>query len=425
MKRARVKANHSLDRQRTDRTSYTCGFESRCRHDDNNGNNNMYELRDYQRQAIDAAVGFFRSTERGNAIEILPTGSGKSLIIADIAARLGEPVLIFQPSKEILEQNYSKLCSYGIMDCAIYSASFNRKQIARITFATIGSAKGSKDLFRMFRYVIVDECHYVNAEQGMYKDFFEANPSKVLGLTATPYRLYSTRYGGSMLRFITRTRPNIFSKVIYVAQVNDLSHQGYLARMEYYRCRIIDRSKLRVNSSGADYTDASVKKHYKEVDFQGHLLDIVRRLLAVGRKSILVFTRFIEEAEYLVRALGSGATVSARTGKADRERILAAFRSGRINVVANVGVLTTGFDYPELATIVIARPTMSLALWYQMVGRGLRPFPGKVGWVVDLCGNYDRFGRVEELRVGYSKPGLWAVFSGNRQLTNVWLTSGR
>ena len=366
-------------------------------------------------------MGFFRSGEKGNAIEVLPTGAGKSLIIADIAARLGEPVLIFQPSKEILEQNYVKLCSYGIMDCAIYSASFNRKQIARITFATIGSVKNSKRDFRWFRYVIVDECHYVNAEQGMYKDFFETIECKVLGLTATPYRLYSTRYGGSILRFITRTRPNVFQRVIYVAQIRDLLYAGYLAKMEYYRCRIIDRSKLKVNSSGADYTDASVKKHYEEVDFQGHLLDIVRRLLAVGRKSILVFTRFIEEAEYLIQALGSGAVVSGQTGKADRERILEGFKAGNINVVANVGVLTTGFDYPELATIVIARPTMSLALYYQMVGRGIRPYPGKTGWVVDLCDNYDRFGRVEDLYVGYKKQGLWAVYSGGRQLTNVWL----
>lgn len=381
----------------------------------------MYKLRDYQQKASDAAVGFFRSGEKGNAIEVLPTGAGKSLIIADIAARLGEPVLIFQPSKEILEQNYVKLCSYGIMDCAIYSASFNRKQIARITFATIGSVKNSKRDFRWFRYVIVDECHYVNAEQGMYKDFFETVECKVLGLTATPYRLYSTRYGGSMLRFITRTRPSVFQRVIYVAQIKDLLYAGYLAKMEYYRCRIIDRSRLKVNSSGADYTDASVRRHYKEVDFQGHLLDIVRRLLAVGRKSILVFTRFIEEAEYLVQALGSGAVVSSQTGKADRERILAAFKEGNINVVANVGVLTTGFDYPELATIVIARPTMSLALYYQMVGRGIRPYPGKIGWVVDLCDNYDRFGRVEDLHVGYKKQGLWAVYSGSRQLTNVWL----
>ena len=381
----------------------------------------MYKLRDYQQKASDAAVGFFRSGEKGNAIEVLPTGAGKSLIIADIAARLGEPVLIFQPSKEILEQNYKKLCAYGIVDCAIYSASFNRKQIARITFATIGSVKNSKRDFRWFRHVIVDECHLVNAEQGMYKEFFETVECKVLGLTATPYRLYSTRYGGSMLRFITRTRPNVFQRVIYVAQIRDLLCAGYLAKMEYYRCRIIDRSRLKVNSSGADYTDASVKRHYQEVDFQGHLLDIVRRLLAVGRKSILVFTRFIEEAEYLVQALGSGAVVSSQTGKADRERILAAFKEGNINVVANVGVLTTGFDYPELATIVIARPTMSLALYYQMVGRGIRPYPGKTGWVVDLCDNYDRFGRVEDLYVGYKKQGLWAVYSGGRQLTNVWL----
>ena len=380
----------------------------------------MYKLRDYQQKASDAAIRFFLSNDKGNAIEVLPTGAGKSLIIADIAARLGAPVLIFQPSREILEQNFRKLCSYGVIDCAIFSASMGRKDVARITFATIGSARGRKDLFRRFLYVIVDECHYVNAEQGMYREFFDANPSKILGLTATPYRLYSTRYGGSMLRFITRTRPSVFQRVIYVAQVSELLYMGYLARMEYYRCRIIDRSRLKVNSSGADYTDASVRRHYKEVDFQGHLLDIVRRLLAVGRKSILVFTRFVEEAEYLVRSLGSGAVVSGKTGKVDRERVIKSFKAGDIPVVANVGVLTTGFDYPELATIVIARPTMSLALYYQMVGRGIRPYPGKTGWVVDLCDNYDRFGRVEDLRVECGRPGLWAVFNGNRQLTNVW-----
>lgn len=88
----------------------------------------MYKLRDYQQKASDAAVSFFNNkAKKTNAIMVLPTGSGKSLIIADIAARLDGHTLVFQPSKEILEQNFKKLCSYGILDCSIYSASFNSK----------------------------------------------------------------------------------------------------------------------------------------------------------------------------------------------------------------------------------------------------------------------------------------------------------
>ena len=97
-----------------------------------------------------------------------------------------------------------------------------------------------------------------------------------------------------------------------------------------------------------------------------------------------------------------------------------AFKQKQIKVVANVGVLTTGFDFPELATVVLARPTMSLALYYQMCGRAIRPFPNKVSWVVDLCGNYKRFGRVDDLELRQTKPGIWAVFSGAKQLTNVY-----
>ena len=106
-----------------------------------------YVLRDYQQKASDAAVSFFNNkAKKTNAIMVLPTGSGKSLIIADIAARLDGHTLVFQPSKEILEQNFKKLCSYGILDCSIYSASFNSKEISRITFATIGSVKNHPEL---------------------------------------------------------------------------------------------------------------------------------------------------------------------------------------------------------------------------------------------------------------------------------------
>ena len=96
------------------------------------------------------------------------------------------------------------------------------------------------------------------------------------------------------------------------------------------------------------------------------------------------------------------------------------FRSGKTKVVVNVGVLTTGFDYPELDTVVMARPTMSLTMYYQIVGREIRPCKDKKAWFIDLCGNINRFGKVDDLKlVDANGKGLWAVFSNGKQLTNV------
>lgn len=381
----------------------------------------MYELRDYQKEASDAAINFFSSFTKRNSLIVLPTGSGKSLVIADIAYRLNAPVVIFQPSKEILAQNFLKLQSYGVWDCSVYSASFNSKHISRITFAMIGSVMSKKEQFCCFKYAIIDECHLVNAEAGMYSKFIETTGCKVLGLTATPYRLHSSRTRGVMLRFLTRTYPRVFSDLIYQVQIKTLLERGYLAKTEYYRIKLVDVSKLKINSTGADYTDKSVREHYRNIGFDCNLENIIKRLLVAGRTSILVFTRFVDEANYLVQKIGGeAAVVSGKTPDANRKTILSMFKSGKIKVVVNVGVLTTGFDFPELDTIVLARPTRSLSLYYQMIGRGIRPCPNKVNWVVDLCENFNRFGRVDDLKLAQIKPGIWAVFNGNRQLTNVY-----
>lgn len=388
-----------------------------------------YKLRDYQQQASDAAIRFFSdNTKKRNAIEVLPTGAGKSLVIADIASRLEGHTLVFQPSKEILEQNYMKLCSYGVLDCSIYSASFGRKEISRVTFATIGSVKNHPELFQHFRNIIIDECHLVNPKEGMYKEFLTMLRCKVLGLTATPYRLCSSRDFGSMLKFITRTRPCVFSYVIYQVQISTLLDMGYLSKLNYYPMNPVGWNELNLksNTTGADYTDKSVIKEYERIDFYGFLVSVVRRLLnpKVGgkRKGILVFTRFLKEAEQLTKSIPGTAIVSGDTPKATREMILRQFKAGKIPVVANVGVLTTGFDYPELDTIVMARPTMSLALWYQIVGRAIRPHPSKeAGWIVDLAGNLKRFGKVEDLRLVDGGNNKWSVWNKDKQLTNVYL----
>lgn len=381
----------------------------------------MLKLRNYQQEASDISIKFFQSSVQKNSIIVLPTGSGKSLVIADIASRLDSPVIVFQPSKEILEQNYKKLCSYGFLECSVYSASFNSRKISKVTFATIGSVKNKPELFKMFKYIIVDECHLVNPKEGMYKTFIEQLNCKVLGLTATPYRLHTDGYGGSILKFLTRTRPRVFTDVIYKVQISTLLEQGFLSKLNYYNVDVIDDKKLKPNSTGAEYTDNSVKQEYKRVNFNSHLISIVQRLLNVNRKGILVFTRFIEEAEYVSLNIPNCAVVSSETSSSERERILRLFKAGEIKVVANVGVLTTGFDYPELDTIVLGRPTMSLSLYYQMVGRAIRPHPDKPeGWIVDLCGNSKRFGRVEDLKLIEPKAGQYCIMSNGKQLTNIY-----
>lgn len=421
----------------------------------------IYTLRDYQQKASDASVRFFQENTDRNGLLVLPTGSGKSLVIADIANRLDGNVIVFQPSKEILEQNFNKLRSYGVEDCSIFSASFNSKEISRITFATIGSVKSCMEFFDQFRYVIVDECHLVNAQGGMYKDFFDCSKRKILGLTATPYRLSTSvvyREDGKqvfrpkdeklaeefdqkvinrrirmdsqcILKFLTRTRPRVFHDVIYQVDISTLLQRGYLARMEYFDLSILNHASLRRNSTGRDFDDKALKGQYEKCNLQTHLINVVRRLQTpksgIPRKGILVFTKFIEESELLCEYVDGCVMITGKTPQKERDRILNDFKEGKIKVVANVGVLTTGFDYPELDTVVMARPTMSLSQYYQIVGRAIRPHESKnSAWLVDLCGNIKRFGRVEDLHLYEPRPGEYMITGSPdnqvKQLTNVY-----
>lgn len=355
--------------------------------------------------------------------------SGKSLVIADIASRLEGPLLVFQPSKEILQQNFAKLQSYGIFDCGCYSASVGCKDINRITFATIGSVMNHMSDFDCFKNIIIDECHYVNSKAGQYKQFIESKNRQVVGLTATPYRLDRAE-GGSILKFLTRVRPRIFSKVIYCCQIGELLSKGYLADLHYYDLTTLDLRRVRSNSTGADYDERSLLAEYERSGFYDKLSNTVVKVLqpksGIPRKGVLVFTAFTREARQLVDKLQSigvnASIVTGETPKKEREAILEGFKRREIKVVANVGVLTTGFDYPALDTVVLARPTKSLGLYYQMVGRAIRPFEGKDGWIVDLSGNYSRFGNVADLFIS-RPPGTtkWAVYSRGTQLTNVVL----
>lgn len=386
-----------------------------------------YKLRPYQQEASDSAVAFLTDPrQKGHGIIIAGTGTGKSVIIADIASRLDGDVLVLQPSKEILEQNFAKFQSYGFLFSSIYSASCGTKEVSKVTFATIGSIYRHVKTFAHFRYCIIDECDVVNPADGMYKNFLTAVGCRVVGLTATPYRLAQTQEG-SILRFITRTRPRFFSEVLYYTQQEDMMQRGYLSPMEYYCIDTIDMRRLKTNSTGQNYTDASIRAEFERCGFSDQLSSTIFRLLhnaKIPRKGILVFTQFIDEAERLVERFGYLARiVTGDTPKKEREEILEKFKAGEVRVVANVNCLSVGFDYPELDTVVLARPTRSLRLYYQQVGRAIRPHKDKpCAWIVDLVGNSKLFGRVETLRLRDTNGrGKWIVENNGKQLTNIVL----
>lgn len=362
----------------------------------------MFQMRDYQKKAVDSAVEFFLHWNYKWWLAILPTWSWKSIVIANIAQQLDGHILILQPSAEILEQNYNKLIDAWAEDCKIYSASMKSKEIGKMTLAMIGSIINQKDLFDHFDYIIIDECHLVDHEKWQYKHMIESIWCKVLWLTATPYRLkiYQT---APMLKFLTRVKNPIFQKVVHVTQIKDIDCLWFLSDVKYYEIKAIKQSELRVNSTGNDYTDKSMREHFDDIQLDEKVIEIVERVNN-KRNHILVFTRFVEDADRIQYKLNQkwikSAYVSWETKKKERKQILDDFRSWKIKVVLNVWVLTTWFDFPALDTVINTRPTRSLGLYYQIVGRGMRPHESKDACrFIDMTETYKRFWEVRDLYI--------------------------
>lgn len=397
-----------------------------------------YILRPYQKEASDKAVGFFLDGEADyNALLVAATASGKSLIIADIANKLNSRVIVFCPTKEILQQNYKKMLAYTD-DCGMYSASVGKKDIAKVTFCTIGSVKDNARLFDDFDFVIIDEAHLVSPKKGMYKKFLSQLKKKVLGLTATPYRLetdvdynYRTKTfnsAKSRLCMLTNYKRPTFREIIYSIDTKLLLEQGYLSSLEYFYVPANgwDERKIYRNSSGSDYSDKSVQWMNDVSGFKYHLLNILERLKrpkrGKPRNGILVFVRFIEDAEFCAKNIDGCGYITGAMSKANRERVLRDFETGKTQILVNAGVLVVGYDRPDLDTVVLATPTMSLARYYQEIGRCLRISDKKNGsWVVDLCGNVSRFGHVDDLCLFRDDNGMWQIKNKERQLTGVYL----
>lgn len=383
-------------------------------------------LRDYQKQAIDKIL--WAQQLPGNDICVLPTGAGKSVVIAYLAKVLKQPILILQPSKEILEQNYKKLCFYvNPTDIGIYSASMQSREIKYYTFATIQSIYKKPEEFKHYKIVIIDECHTVNPKNlgSMFTSFIQAigNP-KVVGFTATPYRQalnykyeYDPKYHGKYLKavtvtkMITRMRPQFWNRIIFNINNIDLLKQKYLSPFEYIDRSIIDHADIPTNKSQSDFDMFGFEKAISP--FQERITKTIAYAESIS-KSVLVFCSSVEQAEHLSSVTPGSRCVSSGSTKKEREAIINGFKDGSIKTVFNVGVLTTGFDHPGLDCIVLLRPTKSIALYYQMLGRGVRIAEGKtVCRIIDLTGTIKRIGKVESIKLEHNE-NKWDIMAGHK-----------
>jgi DNA repair protein RadD len=374
----------------------------------------QYALRDYQQDAANAAVRELKSDKGKPFMLVLATGAGKSLVIAEICHQLDAPVLILQPGKEILEQNFKKLKSYGITDIAMYSASMKSRKIAKYTYATIQSIYRTPELFTHFKYVILDECHGLNPKNkdGMLTSFLNAiGCTNVCGLTATPYRLSQKyfwengqQFYTSHLKMLNRIHPFFFKSILYKVETQDLIDRGYLSPILYRADREVDMLDLQVNSTGADFDSGALEAFWDDNRLK-KMARIIQRIDEKCQRN-LVFCSSIRQAqraqELLLAMNIDSYVITGKTPLVERESMVEAFRAGKVKHMLNVGVFTTGFDVPELDCVVLAKPTMSLALYYQMVGRGVRldpARPDKKLRVYDLAGVVAKLGRVESIRV--------------------------
>ena len=376
----------------------------------------MLVNRPYQDAAISAAMN------AKNGVCVLPTGSGKSVICAGIVGASDGGVLVLQPSLEILESNLAKAELLGI-DAQVYSASAGKKTVGKVTYATIGSIIKKLDLFNHVDSVIIDECHLVNAKGGMYEQLITTlQPKRLIGLTATPYRLATNSFGAAM-RVITRTRPKLFDNILHVTNPVDLVKDGFLLEPNYIYAKL-DESMLRPNTTGAEFTESSQIAFANKNNIKAEIVNIVK---SGSHNHYLVFVDSVDESKQAVVMLNDAgipaAEINALTPKPERRDKLLGFQNGSIRVMVNVGTLTTGYDFPALDCIIDAAATMSAALHYQKIGRVVRPFAGKNPVVYCLAGNVRRLGNPLKYTMLKTASGKgYEVYSENGRVTTRIIT---
>jgi DNA repair protein RadD len=335
-------------------------------------------LREYQQRTIDQLYAWFEAGGRGNPCLVLPTGSGKSHIVAALCkdALQNWPetrVLMLTHVKELIEQNAEKMRQHWPgAPMGIYSASIGRRELGEpITFAGIQSVRSKARELGHIDLVIIDECHLVNhKDEGGYRGLLEQlkaiNPAiRVVGLTATPYRL-----GHGLIT----DKPALFDALIEPISIEELIFKGYLSTLRSK----VTKAKLDVtgvHKRGGEFIESELQA---AVDTDDKNQAVVQEVMALAgdRKAWLFFCAGVKHAEHIAQALRqqgvTAAWVTGDTPKKQRDEIIADFKAGKLQALTNANVLTTGFDYPDIDLVVMLRPTMSASLYVQMAGRGMR-----------------------------------------------------
>ncbi len=358
------------------------------------------QLRPYQKTAVDSLLHYWRTRPEGQPIICAPTGSGKSRILAEVcrlvlAKRPHYRIVVATHRKELIEQNAAHLYALLQQPIGIYSAGLGSRTMRSVTCAGIQSIY--KKQLDAVQLLIIDECHLLSPDEGsMYQQFIRqlraGNPAlKILGLSATPYRVDQ----GSLIG-----AESIFTDICYDVGIKPLIAGKFLAPV-VSRVTAAPVDFADVRRSGADYAQQEMENKMLPLS-AAHCAEIVR--VAADRRKILVFCSGIAHALAVadfLRGLGvEAAAVHSEMMPMERDQILARFKSGSLRALCNVGILTTGFDFPALDCIAILRATKSASLYVQMVGRGMRTAEGKADCLVlDFGGNILRHGCIDQIQV--------------------------
>lgn len=374
-----------------------------------------FKLRPYQQEAVDATLSHFRRSDE-SAVIVLPTGAGKSLVIAELARLAKRKILVLTHVKELVEQNHAKYQSYGLAG-GIFSAGLKRKESRhQVTFASVQSVSANLDQFRdEYSLVIIDECHRVSGDEtSQYQRIIELlrqqnDALKVLGLTATPYRLamgwiYRYHYRG-FVRGSGEDQAKPFQHCIYELPLSYMINRGYLTKPELVNAAVAqyDFSALARDRFG-EYAEKDVNQLLsKHKRVTRAIIEQVMEL-AAERQGVMIFAATVDHAREIIGYLPEheAALVTGATDQNDRDMLIQRFKQRQLKYLVNVSVLTTGFDAPHVDVIAILRPTQSVSLYQQIVGRGLRLDKGKQDClVIDYAGNHVNLHHPE---VGEPKP---------------------
>ncbi|WP_439133876.1 DEAD/DEAH box helicase [Pseudomaricurvus sp.] len=359
-----------------------------------------FTLRPYQREAVTATIQHFRQTSEG-AVIVLPTGAGKSLVIAELGKLANRRVLVLAHVKELVVQNHQKYESYGF-NASIFAAGLNRKEaVEKVTFGSVQSvARNLEEFEREYSLLVIDECHRVSLDenseyQKIIRHLKAHNASlKVLGLTATPYRLDSGWvYQRHLPRKLVRTDDETpFKSCIFELPLQYMIKSGFLTppRLLDAPIALYDFEQLRTDHH---------RTHYREEDLDRILQGAKRATarivdqvidLAEDRSGVMIFAATVKHAKEVLSYLPpeSSAIIIGDMRPKARDSVIQAFKQKQIKYLVNVSVLTTGFDAPHVDLIAMLRPTESAGLYQQIIGRGLRLSPGKTDCLIlDYAGN--------------------------------------